>query len=205
MAETFVLINQEWQSRPSQVVNNETNAKWNGVAIYIPVHEHPHCANDVWDLYQNKDQYWCCEQGLIGYFDNKANGFGCVDGNPNGTDVTLATPISNVDQSPSSTTIVTATVTPKSDPEGDSPLPSSSTKSTDTGVIAGSTVGSVAGFTLILTCIWFLVRRRKQQASSAELEAKTMKQSVPIAELHSDVARAELDSGAAAAHELPAR
>lgn len=59
------------------------------------VTEHPHCANDVWDLYHDKDQYWCCEQGLIGYFDNKANGFGCVDGKPNGTDVTLATPISN--------------------------------------------------------------------------------------------------------------
>ncbi|PLB33750.1 uncharacterized protein BDW47DRAFT_134911 [Aspergillus candidus] len=202
MAETFVLINQEWQSRPSEAVNNETNAKWNGVVMYIPIHEHPHCANDVWDLYHDKDQYWCCEQGLIGYFDNKANGFGCVDGKPNGTDVTLATPISNVDQSPSSTTIVTATVTPQSDPDNDSASPSSSAS---TGVIAGSTVGSVACFTLILTCIWFLVRRRKQQASSAELEATPMKQPVPIAELHSDVARAELDSGAAAAHELPAR
>ena len=44
----------------------------------------PHCANETWNMFEHKNSYFCCQQGLDGFWNGTkdSEGFGCGRGKP---------------------------------------------------------------------------------------------------------------------------
>ncbi|KAL2812020.1 hypothetical protein BDW59DRAFT_155411 [Aspergillus cavernicola] len=145
-----------------------------GCSAYIE--EDPHCANNAtWDLYIDNNNYFCCLSTSTGfvasnlmYNGSSTTGVGCADGLPEGEYNNALIPVARGNASES--TVTSASATPSAT-NTHTPSPTASdtapTSSSNAGAIAGGVVGGCAGVALIIALVWFLMRRRKQQALQA--------------------------------------
>ncbi|OJJ59625.1 hypothetical protein ASPSYDRAFT_44011 [Aspergillus sydowii CBS 593.65] len=155
--------------------------------------EDPHCANNkTWDLYKTEGNFFCCLStssaylaGGLWYNGSSTTGIACADGIPDGEENEALYPVAR------------GTATQSS--------------STNTGAIAGGVVGGCAGLALIIALVWFLMRRRRQQAPATDplmspdpSTPAQDKKGVYGFELDNNAMRAELQGNPSTmAHELP--